>query len=372
MNKKHRTQSKSPLLIISCGGTITGKRNVDNSIKPFSNISILIKNLARDENIDFINLFNILSEDMNPLHWVAITSSLEKEILRNKYKAIIILHGTFTLPYTASALSFMMQNLPIPLILTGSVFTPYDKGTDVFDNINMSLKAADKLVEFPGVYVVAPMIDANVYPYFAKTNNSISVNNENRTYCIFKGINLRKLHSWQINCFQSINTPAFAEIKNDTFIFNIKNNSKAGCSPVGLKVSTKLDPRVCCIKIFPGFDANLLLKLVKWYKAFIIEGYADGTLPTFQDYNFLDVAKILLKQHIPFFLTSQPSGITTLTAYQGGVKLHKLGVIPLYNMTTETAIVKLMWVLGQSNRFSEVNKLMQKNIAGEIEPVYSL
>jgi L-asparaginase type I len=352
---------------MSCGGTISGLRKDDNAVKASDGLLLIKERLSSRLSLKFINVLNALSEDMDHKHWITIAQSIKKEVLGNQYKAIIGLHsGTYTLAYMASALSFMLQNLPIPVLITGSVYTLHDKNSDVIKNLNMSLIAIKYMAKYPGVYVIFPKIKERVYDYFCGVNSTASDNKKNTAYCIYRGVNLRKIHSWNVRCFQSINSPAFAEINKEKFIINDVSMKKNVPSLSRFSVKTKINPRVCFIKVFPSMKSQLLIDLSNHYRAFILEGYVDGTLSTSKACNFLKAVKVLLDKKIPVFVTSQPAGRTTLSAYEGGVKLRLVGVIPLGNMTSETAIVKLMWVLGMTRDFSEINRLMLRNIVGEV------
>jgi len=286
-------------------------------------------------------LKEILSKgSANMVHgdWVSIASAVESSI-RSDVDGIVILHGTDTMQYTAAALSFMLNNLSIPVVLTGSMIPMGDPGTDGISNLNAAVRAA----AFADLAEVCVLFSADLGEH-----NKI----------IIRGTRAKKISSYMKTAFTSVNFDPLGflssnEIKLEDWRVKRSDNRK-------LKVRSSLNANVCLIKTHPALTSEQLTHFLSAYEGAVIEGTGVGHLRV--DDGFLTAIRSFGK----------PAALSTQCLY-GGERLglyamDKLilsisNIIPVRDMLPEVALVKLMWCLAQNE---EVRKLMLTNIAGEI------
>jgi len=333
--------------LISTGGTISSSiKDLDNGLIPRYNARELINSVLNKFDIRVEikprTLFNLLSEEIKPIHWTILANEIAKEI---EYGAdgIVITHGTDTIGYTSAALSFALQNLPIPIVVVGSM-KPFDSpDSDALTNLSSAFIVAMKST-FSGVMVV--------------------LHEDYNKIAIYRGTRIRKLHTDRIDAFKSINEEIIGEIINNEIL--IKNKSGLMKRDKNRKISLKpnFNDKATLIKYYPGMKSGI----IKWYidhgyRGIIIEGVGKGHVSD----EWIDNMKHAIDKEVFIGMTSQCIwGSVDMNTYRSGKKLLKIGVTPLYDMISETALVKLMWVLAQTSRIDEVRKLMLTNLAGEI------
>jgi glutamyl-tRNA(Gln) amidotransferase subunit D len=268
------------------------------------------------------------------------------------YRGIIVSHGTDTMHYTASALSFALQNLPIPVVIVGAQRSSDRPSSDAALNLISATIFATKS-EFSGVFV------------------AMHASSSDETIACHVGTRVRKNHTSRRDAFESIDITPVAMIKGDkieiqTEQSEIKLQKRNGDSSSFL-VKPDFNSKVILLKYHPGFDPYLITYAVmSGYKAIIVEGTGLGHIsrecfPQIQN---------AVKSGVMIFMTSQCIwGRTKMTVYDTGRDLLDMGVIPLSNMTSETATVKAMWVLANYKDIESAKKMMQENIANEISRV---
>ena len=296
--------------------------------------------LASIANIDSEVLFSEYSENLQPEHWLKIAEKLDS-ISNSDYTGIIIAHGTDTMHYTSSFLSFALSGFPIPIALVGSQRSSDRPSSDAA----LNLIAATKF-----------LTESNVKGVFVVMHNNAS----DETVVCHKGTRVRKNHTSKRGAFETMgDDPAFIITENkikknmgDDFFKNTKYEPKL-----------RLDTKVSLVKYHPGYDPKQVENLTKLgFKAIIFEGTGLGHVGKTM-YNVIKDAK---KQGIFLGMTSQClDGSVRMTVYDSGRDLLDLGIIPLENMISETALVKAMWSLGNSSNIEEMQALMLKNIASE-------
>jgi len=344
VEKQKENPSLPKILLISTGGTIASKVDYrTGAVTPALSASELneaVPELAKIANIDSEVLFSEYSENLQPEHWLKIAEKLDS-ISNSDYAGIIIAHGTDTMHYTSSFLSFALSGFPIPIALVGSQRSSDRPSSDAA----LNLIAATKF-----------LTESNVKGIFVVMHNNAS----DETIVCHKGTRVRKNHTSKRGAFETMgDDPAFIITENkieknigDDFFKNIKYDPKLG-----------LDTKVSLVKYHPGYDPKQIENLTKLgFKAIIFEGTGLGHVGKTM-YNAIKDAK---KKGMFLGMTSQClDGSVRMTVYDSGRDLLDLGIIPLENMISETALVKAMWSLGNSSNIEEMQALMLKNIASE-------
>jgi len=354
--KKIKQNKNLPTIsILHTGGTIASRVDyrtgaVHSEFSP-EDLLEMFPELKDISNIKSKLIFQMFSEDMEPEHWEILAKEVEKET-KNGVDGIIITHGTDTMHYTSAALSFMLQNLPIPVILVGAQRSSDRGSSDAVLNL------------------------INACYYITKTDfNGVGIcmheNTEDASCLIFPGTKTRKMHTSRRDAFKTINDKPIARVNyKNNMIENIKKIKKSKvkfCSKIGF------EKNIALIKIRPGFSYKEL-EFYRNYKGIIFEGTGLGHLAvnvldkhTKKHKKTLELIKKLSKK-IPIFMTSQCIfGRVDMNVYSSGRDLQEAGVVPLEDMLPETAYVKLGWILSFKKNQKEIKKLMLKNIAGEIK-----
>ena len=338
----HIDKNKKFVSIIGTGGTIASKIDYNTgAVHPAFSVTELTS--ALPEIKEFVNikpklLFNVLSENMTPQHWKDLAVECAKQ-LNTGAAGVVIAHGTDTLSYTAAALSFMLKNLYKPVVLVGSQRSSDRPSSDAAMNLSAAVKVATSSL---GEVVVV-------------MHGSL----EDKSCLIHRGINVRKMHSSRRDAFRSINSPPIGEVDNRiTFhgSYRMREDNKK------VIVDDRFEPNVGLVKIHPGFKKNLLKYFIDNYRGLVIEGTGLGHIPS---YLFDEIKRGCSK--IPIIITSQTIyGRVDLKVYSTGRNLLALGIIPGKWMSSEVALIKLMYALGHTNDLDEILKIMLKNITGEI------
>jgi len=339
--------------LISTGGTISSRVDYRTggvrSALTASDLYESVPELREYASIDPEELFTEYSENLTPEHWTIIANTVHEKILSQKYKGIIISHGTDTMHYTSAALSFALQNLPIPIILVGA-----QRSSD--------RPSSDAALNLLGASVIATK--SNIAGVFVVMHNSIS----DEVIACHLGTRVRKNHTSRRDAFQSIDVDPVAFVKGENIELSARNSQLSlhsrGNGIEKIVAKPNFDKRVSLIRFYPGFDPRIIDYCVQLgNKIIILEGTGLGhvsrdCIPSLQN---AERYKVLV------FITSQCIwGRTSLDVYETGRDLLNIGVIPLRNMLTETATVKAMWALANCNNPREIKQVMQENIANEI------
>ncbi len=343
-----RKEGLPNVTILGTGGTIASRIDYKTgAVHPAFTAEELAK--AVPEIFEMANvtpklIMNILSEDMKPAYWIKIAEEVAKA-LNSGEDGVVIAHGTDTMGYTASALSFMLRNLTKPVVLVGAQRSSDRPSSDSAMNLTCAVRMATS--EVAEVMVVM----------HGETSD---------TYCLaHRGTKVRKMHTSRRDAFRSINDVPIARVWPKGEIEFLRSDYRKR-SEGEVEVDGKMEEKVAILKIYPGISGEILDFLVdRGYKGVVIEGTGLGHVP--QD--FIPHVQRAVEEGVAVCVTSQCLyGRVNLNVYSNGRKLLKAGAIPCEDMLPETAYVKLMWVLGHTSDLDEVRKMMLTNYAGEITP----
>ncbi|MCX8166408.1 MAG: Glu-tRNA(Gln) amidotransferase subunit GatD [Candidatus Micrarchaeota archaeon] len=348
--------------ILGCGGTIASKvEYLTGAAFPSFSPNELLKDfpeLSYHSPIKSKLLFSLLSEDMQVEHWKIMANEIYNEAKNNECKGIVLMHGTDTMAFTASALSFMIKNLPFPVVLVGAQRSS-DRGSS--DN-KLNLLSAILTAESEIAEVLVCMH-----------------HDLNDKYCaLHYGTRVRKMHTSRRDAFKSINTQplALVDYGKKEIKFNYENyNKKSQNLRSKVELKSDLNDNVALIYTHPGIKKKLF-KFLSSYDGVVIAGTGLGHLPVnpFNDkfgVSLLQEVKELISSGIPVVMAPQTIyGRINMNVYSTGRILIEAGVIGnLCDWTPETAMVKLMWVLGQKEykgNMKKIKEVMETNITHEI------
>ncbi len=341
-----KDMEKSDISIISTGGTVASVIDYKTgAVHPAFTADDLIRanpELLIHANIKGKATLNILSENMKPSYWVKTARSIVDEI-NDGADGVVVAHGTDTMHYTSAALSFILDS-PVPIVITGAQRSSDRPSSDAYMNLISSVVAAKSDIAEVSVCMHAE---------------------EDDSYCyLHRGTKVRKMHSSRRDAFRSINTSPLAKIENgklklinNKLIYKKRDNED-------VQVRDQLEEKVAFIKSYPGIESEIIdYHIDKGYKGMVLEGTGLGHCPD----SLIPSLKRAKDEEIPVLMTSQCFyGLVNMNVYSTGRKIISSGVISANDMLPETAYVKLVWALGQTDNIKEVSKLIQTNIAGEI------
>jgi len=281
------------------------------------------------------------SSNVTPSFWTELASVIEKNY--ENYDGFVILHGTDTMAYSASMLSFMLENLNKPVIFTGSQLPIGSVRSDGRDNFITAVEiAADRQFDTPVVPEVAI--------YF-----------ENK---LLRGNRTNKFNAENFNAFLSGNYPPLAEV--GVYIrYNHANILKPNFRV--LKVNYSLDTNVAVLKLFPGISENVVKSVlqIEGLKGLILETYGAGNAPT--EAWFVHCLQNAVEHGITIYNVTQcKGGSVEMGKYETSVALEKIGIVGGYDITTESAVTKMMFLLGQGFSGNKLGEMLQTSLRGEL------
>jgi L-asparaginase len=338
-------KARARILIIYTGGTFGMSYDKDGVLTPFSFEYILdqlptLKNLALD--ITAVSFETpIDSSNINPEHWQLISS-----VIFDQYQlqdGFVVLHGTDTMAYTASAVSFMLDGLNKPVIFTGAQLPISEPRSDARENLLTALDIASARDQD------APIVP-EVCIYF--------------DYELLRGNRSKKVESMQFDAFDSGNYPPLAKagVKIDYNFASIRTLSKAA----SLNLRATFETNIAILKLFPGISKNVVSAVINaaGLKALILETYGSGNAPTLP-WLIEELSNAIEKGIIVVNVSQCPGGRVVQGRYETSKKLQQIGVISGADMTTEAAVTKLMILIGEYGS-SNAKTMIGLSLAGEL------
>jgi glutamyl-tRNA(Gln) amidotransferase subunit D len=337
------------VIIMSTGGTIASRvdyrTGAVRSALSASDLYGVVPELSDVAQVDTEIVFSLYSENITQQHWSELAETVAKRISAG-VDGVVIAHGTDTMAYTSAALSFALQNLPVPVILVGAQRSSDRPSSDAATNLIGAVKAAGE----------APFAEVGLAMHESVSDAAIVVH---------RGTKVRKCHTSRRDTFKSINGFPIAkveslQVKMQTDQFQRRDPTKK------LVLKPNFSEKVALVKFYPGFDPAVIDYYVDLgMKGILLEGSGLGHVSKY----CFDSVKRAVKKGVVVALASQCIwGRVNMNVYDTGRDLLSFGVVPLDDMFTETGLVKLMWVLGQTSNSEEAKTLLKTNIAGEYSP----
>jgi L-asparaginase type I len=331
---------KPKVLVLTTGGTIGHRSQQDGvAVMDFDPQRLIASSALPDIDLEFRSLFRKGSMDIVPDDWVVLAEAVA-QATAVRPRGVVILHGTDTMHYTAAALAFMLRELGVPVVMTGSMIPGGDSGSDAIPNLRDAIVVAAE-AEFAEVCIV----------FSADAKRTAGV--------IIRGCRARKVHSHAIDGIASVNVPAIGTITGNTIVRSGLETRPRKSGP--LRLATDMDRKAVLIKLTPAVNPEWLARQLQGASGAVLEGTGVGHIRT-------DLQPVVSA-------FGKPTVISTQTVY-GGERLGSYDVdrnilsiphiIPAGDMNSDCALVKLMWALGQGGRGEDVRSIMRTDLAGEI------
>ena len=330
-------RSKKKILILFCGGTLVMEEDAQGTLqsppadKAISNLLRIEPRLKQIADLTVSYIDNIDSTNINPSHWDRMTDVIAENY--HSYDGFVVTHGTDTLAYTSSALSFTLQKMGKPVILTGAQIPGSRIESDARRNLTNAVRVAAMDV-----------------------SGSIVVFGES----IILGCRATKVSESKIDAFDSENRELLGEIRLTVELSSacpIRHDQP-------LKVKKGFDSNIAVCTIVPGMSVKTLGSLIEsGIHGLVLLGYGPGNIP----YQYLEAIQKADEMRIPVVVNSQcREGATIMHLYDVGQKALDLGVIQAFDMSIESVATKLMWALNHADDYQIIKKIMHTNLAGEI------
>jgi glutamyl-tRNA(Gln) amidotransferase subunit D len=342
-------QDLPKVVIMSTGGTIASRvdyrTGAVRSALSASDLYGVVPELADLAQVDTQIVFSLYSENITQKHWTEIAQTAARHIEQGA-KGVIIAHGTDTMAYTAAALSFALQNLPVPVIVVGAQRSSDRPSSDAATNLIGAVKAA----------AYGPFAEVVIAMHETVADTAIAFN---------RGTKVRKCHTSRRDTFKPVNASPIARVTEQEILMLTADYRKRD-SARKLVLKPEFSDKVALVKFYPGLDPSV----IDWYterdtKGILLEGSGLGHVSK----RCFGAIQNAVSQGVVVALASQCIwGRVNMNVYDTGRDLFELGVVPTDDMFAETALVKLMWSLGQTSDPEAAKKLFKTNVTGEFSP----
>lgn len=325
------------ILMIGTGGTIASEMTPSGLTPELNSTQLLsfVPRIGEMCHVDCVQLYSLDSTNIRPAHWLGVARAVRENYVR--YDGFVISHGTDTMAYTAAALSYLIQGSPKPIVLTGAQKPIWFDGTDSKRNLT----------------------DAFLYACRGCGGVQIVFNGK-----VILGTRARKTCSKSFQAFSSVNYPDLAVVQDE----HLLQYMRCACYPSPVFYDA-LDDKVGLLKLIPGTPAAVLEFMLDRFDGLVIESFGVGGLPEYEgDASYFDIIhRGIARGKLVVMTTQVPNEGSNLAVYHVGGRLKSaLRLLEAYDMTTEAAVAKLMWIMGQTRDFDEAERLFYRPVARDI------
>ena len=325
------------ILMIGTGGTIASEMTPSGLTPELNSTQLLsfVPRIGEICHVDCVQLYSLDSTNIRPAHWLGVARAVRENYAR--YDGFVISHGTDTMAYTAAALSYLIQGSPKPIVLTGAQKPIWFDGTDSKRNLT----------------------DAFLYACRGCGGVQIVFNGK-----VILGTRARKTCSKSFQAFSSVNYPDLAVVQDE----HLLQYMRCACYPSPVFYDA-LDDKVGLLKLIPGTPAAVLEFMLDRFDGLVIESFGVGGLPEYEgDASYFDIIhRGIARGKLVVMTTQVPNEGSNLAVYHVGGRLKSaLCLLEAYDMTTEAAVAKLMWIMGQTHDFDEAERLFYRPVARDI------
>ena len=325
------------ILMIGTGGTIASEMTPSGLTPELNSTQLLsfVPRIGEMCHVDCVQLYSLDSTNIRPAHWLGVARAVRENYAR--YDGFVISHGTDTMAYTAAALSYLIQGSPKPIVLTGAQKPIWFDGTDSKRNLT----------------------DAFLYACRGCGGVQIVFNGK-----VILGTRARKTCSKSFQAFSSVNYPDLAVVQDE----HLLQYMRCACYPSPVFYDA-LDDKVGLLKLIPGTPAAVLEFMLDRFDGLVIESFGVGGLPEYEGYaSYFDIIhRGIARGKLVVMTTQVPNEGSNLAVYHVGGRLKSaLCLLEAYDMTTEAAVAKLMWIMGQTRDFDEAERLFYRPVARDI------
>ena len=325
------------ILMIGTGGTIASEMTPEGLTPELNSKQLLsfVPKIGEMCHVDCIQVYSLDSTNLEPRHWLGVANAIRESY--DRYDGFVISHGTDTMAYTAAALSYLVQGSPKPIVLTGAQKPIWFDGTDSKRNLT----------------------DAFFYACRGCGGVQIVFNGK-----VILGTRARKTCSKSFQAFSSVNYPDLAVVQDE----HLLQYMRCACYPSPVFYDA-LDDKVGLLKLIPGTPAAVLEFMLDRFDGLVIESFGVGGLPEYEgDASYFDIIhRGIARGKLVVMTTQVPNEGSNLAVYHVGGRLKStLRLLEAYDMTTEAAVAKLMWIMGQTRDFDEAERLFYRPVARDI------
>ena len=325
------------VLVLFCGGTLVMEEDERGSLltpaldRAIENLMSMESRLSELAALDVAHIDNIDSSNIKPGHWDRVAEVVSERY--GEYDGFVITHGTDTMAYTSSALSFVLGNLGKPVVMTGSQIPGRRIESDARRNFVNAVRVAT--MDVSGVLVV-----------FDRK--------------IILGARATKVSESRLDAFESINAPPVGEVRLDVML--APGHRRRHARP--LEPQPGFDENVVIVTLAPGMPRHILMDVLKGHLGgLVLRGFGTGNVA----YEHQEAVEHAIERGVPVVVTTQClQGATAMQRYELGRRLVDAGAIEGYDMGTECIVTKLMWALKRTSSVDEVREVMHRDYAGEI------
>ena len=330
---------KPRILFVLTGGTLAmGTRGgtLSADAGPVDLLS-LVPQLDELADVEVVAPFTLDSGDLQPTHWLAIARVVHAALARDDLAGVVVTHGTDTMAYSASALSFLLGPIPKPVILTGAQRPLANVRTDARSNL----------------------IDATIGATLAVPEVAIAFGSQ-----ILRGCRTLKADAWALDAFASPACPPLVSLGIDVQVAAHVRQAK----PLR-PLDERIEPSVLAVRVFPGLDPRLVIGALRaGVRGLVLEAYGTGNLPNGEGNSLIPAIEEAQARGVPVLVVSQCArGHVELSRYEGGAAAARAGALDGGDMTVEAAVAKLMVGLGRA-RGEELRSFLLADVAGERLP----